>query len=196
MTFGAGFCKCQPQIHCYDIHKCRWNVLHSDERTQWTVQWCSSAQVAAPFTCSFKIVYIYQAFILLFHKALHPPSLFLSLSVHLSLFSFCGTPSRFPNLWSFPAVCRCWCFLLAIKEYNSVTLYILCCNPTFSDHFHTDAVVPSSDHCRTEAVLPPSHHIVSAMALSHRTYPSFISAISSRLGLSPKCVQLVMMWFR
>ena len=39
-------------------------------------------------------------------------------------------------------------------------------------------------------------HIVSAMALSHRTYPSFISAISSRLGLSPKCVQLVMMWFR
>ena len=40
------------------------------------------------------------------------------------------------------------------------------------------------------------HHIVSAMALSHRTYPSFISAISSRLGLSPKCVQLVMMWFR
>ena len=40
------------------------------------------------------------------------------------------------------------------------------------------------------------HHIVSAMALSHRTYPSFISAMSSRLGLSPKCVQLVMMWFR
>ena len=32
-----------------------------------------------------------------FHKALHPPSLFLSLSVPLSLFSFCGTPSRFPN---------------------------------------------------------------------------------------------------
>ena len=41
-----------------------------------------------------------------------------------------------------------------------------------------------------------NHHIVSAMALSHRTYPSFISAMSSRHGLSPKCVQLVMMWFR
>ena len=38
-----------------------------------------------PFACSFNIFYIYQAFILLFHKALHPPALFLSLSVHLSL---------------------------------------------------------------------------------------------------------------
>ena len=25
-----------------------------------------------------------------------------------------------------------------------------------SDHFHTDAIVPSSDHCLTETVLPPS----------------------------------------
>ena len=40
------------------------------------------------------------------------------------------------------------------------------------------------------------HHIVSAMALSHRTYPYFISAMSSRLGLSPKCVQLVVVLFR
>ena len=38
-----------------------------------------------PFACSFNIVYIYQAFILLFHKALHPPALFLSVSVHLDL---------------------------------------------------------------------------------------------------------------
>ena len=44
-----------------------------------------------------------------------------------------------------------------------------------------------------ETVEQVSHHIVSAMALSHRTYPSFISAMSSRLGLSPKCVQLVLM---
>ena len=37
---------------------------------------------------SFNIFYIYQAFILFFDKALHPPSLFLSLSlsVHLPLF--------------------------------------------------------------------------------------------------------------
>ena len=86
---------CKPQIHWYDIHKCRWNVLHSDEHTQWTVQWCSSAQVAASFGCSFKSFYIYQAFLLLFHKSLHPPSLCLSLSVPLSLFSFCGTLSGF-----------------------------------------------------------------------------------------------------
>ena len=50
-----------------------------------TVQWCLSAQMATAFACSFNIFYIYQAFILFFHKALHPPSLFLSLSVHLSL---------------------------------------------------------------------------------------------------------------
>ena len=50
MTFEGGFCKCcLPQIHWYDVHKCRRNVLHSDERTQWTVQWCSSAQMATPF---------------------------------------------------------------------------------------------------------------------------------------------------
>ena len=63
-------------------------VLHSDERSQCTVQWCSSAKMAIPFACSFNIFYIYQAFILRFHKALHPPSLFLSFcppSLHLSL---------------------------------------------------------------------------------------------------------------
>ena len=27
---------------------------------------------------------------------------------------------------------------------------------TSSDHFDTDAVVPSSDHCRTQGILPPS----------------------------------------
>ena len=39
--------------------------------------------MATPFACSFSIFYIYQAVILLFHIALHPP--FLSLSVHMSL---------------------------------------------------------------------------------------------------------------
>ena len=28
----------------------------------------------------------------------------------------------------------------------------------FSEHFHTDVVVPSSDRCRTETVLTPSDH--------------------------------------
>ena len=36
--------------------------------------------MTAPFACSFNIFYIYQAFILLFHKALHPPSLSFCLS--------------------------------------------------------------------------------------------------------------------
>ena len=77
--------------------KCRWTVFHSDERTQWfngarQLRW----QHISPIQHSFNIFYIYQAFSLLFHKALHPPSLLISLSVHLSL-SFCGTPSRFPN---------------------------------------------------------------------------------------------------
>ncbi len=39
--------------------------------------------MATRFACSFNIFYIYQAVILLFHIALHPP--FLSLSVHMSL---------------------------------------------------------------------------------------------------------------
>ena len=39
------------------------------------------------------------------------------------------------------------------------SFFIKHCIPlSLSDHFHTDAVVPSSDHCRTEAVLPPSDH--------------------------------------
>ena len=43
---------------------------------------------------------------------------------------------------------------------------------------------------------PAHHHVVSATTLSHHTYQSFISAMSATLGLSPKCVQLVMIWFR
>ena len=49
------------------------------------------SMMATPFACSFNIFYIDQAFIVLFHKAVHPPSLFLSLSfcpsAYLSLFS-------------------------------------------------------------------------------------------------------------
>ena len=78
-------------VYCI-IHKCRWNMLHFDERTQWTVQWYSSAQMATPFACSFNIFYIYQAVILLFHLALHPPFLSLFLSVCLSLFLWYPIP--------------------------------------------------------------------------------------------------------
>ena len=52
-------------------------------------------------------------------------------------------------------------------------LMLSSCNPKFfavrnvhcpgnttspSDHFYTDAVMPSSDHCRTQAIMPPSGH--------------------------------------
>ncbi len=54
---------------------------------------CSSAQMATPFACSFNIFSIYQDVILLFHIALHP--LFLSLSVHMSLSLFLWYPIPF-----------------------------------------------------------------------------------------------------
>ena len=83
-------------------------------------------------------MYIYQAFLLLFHKALLPPS---------SL-SFCGTPSRFLSLW----VGDVDVFFLQSKVAVRHTHYPV--NPS-SDHFHNDALVPPSDHCRTETVLRP-----------------------------------------
>ena len=43
---------------------------------------------------------------------------------------------------------------------------------------------------------PHHHHIVSATALIHRTARPSISAMSYLLGISPKCIQLVMIWFR
>ena len=95
--------------------------------------------MATPFTCSFNIFYIYQTFILLFHKALHPPpsfSPYLSLSVHLSLsLSAAPHPVFVISVLSLRFADVDQCFLLAIQ----------------------DAVVPSSDHCRTETVLPPSY---------------------------------------
>ena len=113
--------------------------------------------MATLFACSFNIFYIYQPFILLLHKALHPPSLFLSLSVHLSLFLW--YLSRFPNECSFPPVWRCLCFLLAFQSYLQLDTYVIHypVNPS-SHHFHSDVVLPSSGHCRTETVLPPSDH--------------------------------------
>ena len=82
--------------------------------------------------CSFNIFYIYQAFIFFFHKALHPPSLFLSLSVHLSL-------SVVPHL-VFPISG------LSLR-FGDVDVFFL-----------QSKVAPSCDHCRTETVLPASDH--------------------------------------
>ena len=45
---------------------------------------------------------------------------------------------------------------------------------------------------RMDKIRNHHHHIVSATALIHRTARPSISAMSSLLGISPKCVQLVM----
>ena len=77
------------------------------------------------------------------HCVLHSSSS-LCLSICLT---FCGTPSSFPNnyLWSFPAVLEMLMFSSCNPKFLAVRhiqypLYPV--NPS-SDHFHTDAVVPS-----------------------------------------------------
>ena len=75
-------------------------------------------------------------------------------------------------------------FLPSIVSKRSLDLFLSGSSTRYT-HVHTFTFTAAT-----------GRHIVSAMALSHRTYPSSISAMSSRLGLSPKCVQLVMVWFR
>ena len=100
------------------------------------------------------VVSTFSTSILLFHKALHPPSLFLSVSVQLSLyvvphpvFLLSGLPCGLEMLM----FSSCNPNLFAVRHIHYPV------NPS-SDHFHTDAVVPSSDHCRIDTVLPPSDH--------------------------------------
>ena len=69
----------------------------------------------------------------------------------LSLFSFCGTPSRFLISGLSLRFSSCNQKFFAVRNIHYPV-------NTSSDHFHTDAVVPSSDHCRTQGVLPPSGH--------------------------------------
>ena len=130
-------------------------MLNSDERTQWTVQLCSSAQMATPFVFSFNIFYTYQAVIRLFHIALHPH--FLSLSVHMSLSLFLWYPIPFSQLVVFPCGLEMLMFISCNPKLIEVRHIHYRVNPS-NDYFHTDAVVPSSDHCRAEIVLPPSDH--------------------------------------
>ena len=108
--------------------------------------------MAVPFACSFNIFYIYLAFILLFNKALHPPSSFsLFLSICHSSLSVVAHPV----------------FLISglSLRFGDVDVFFLqpklICSSTHSlsrDHFLTDAVVPSSDHCRLGAVAPSGDH--------------------------------------
>ncbi len=106
------------------------------------------------FDCSFSIFYLYQAVILLYHIALHPT--FLSLSVHMALslsvvphpvFLISGLSLRFGDVDV---------FFLQFKFFEVRHIHYPV-NPS-NAYFRTDAVVPSSDHCRNEIVLPPSDH--------------------------------------
>ena len=55
---------------------------------------------------------------------------------------------------------------------------------TFSYHFDTDAVVPSSDHCRTQAVLPPrGHFCIETVAPSGDQYGIDLHCCSSAIIL-------------
>ena len=101
------------------------------------LRWQHFSPVVSTFSTSIRLLPS------LFHKALHPPSLFLS----IGLFSFCGSPSLF------------------LISGRSLMLMYFSCNPKFSavrhihypvnpssDHFYTDEVVPSSDHCHTDTL--------------------------------------------
>ena len=61
---------------------------------------------------------------------------------------------------------------------------------------HTGVYVRHDNHIHCTRYLVIIIIIVSATALIHRTARHSISAMSSLLGISPKCVQLVMIWFR
>ena len=105
-----------------------------------------SAQMATPFESSFNIIYIYPVFILLFHKGLHHPFLFLSLSVHLSLFLsivprpvflISGLSLRFGDVDVFLLQSKVLCILCLQLTVRHIHYPV---NPS-SDHFHADAVV-------------------------------------------------------
>ena len=96
---------------------------------------------------------IYQAVFLLFHKTMRRPSLLLSLSGHLShslsvvphpVFLISGLSLRIGHVDVFFLQSK----VLAVRHILHHS----------SDHFHTDAVVPSSEHCCTETVLTSSDH--------------------------------------
>ena len=112
------------------------------------LRWQHLSPVVSTFSTSIRLLSS------LFYKALHPPSHFLSLSVHLSLslsvvphpvFLISGLSLRFGDV----DVSSCNPKFFAFRHVHCPV------NPS-SDHFHTDAVVPSSDHGRTETVLRPS----------------------------------------
>ena len=131
--------------------------------------------MAAPFAYSFNIFYIYQAFILLFHKSPHPPSPF-SLFLSTCLSSLSVIPSRFPNFHTDTVVpssdhCRTEAVCQPSDHYCIETVM-----PS-GDHYYIDIVVPSSDHCCTETVLPSSDHCGTTKAAPDPPPPTQISTL-------------------
>ena len=88
--------------------------------------------------------------------------------------------------------CSCHSARLSCMEYFYCEGCV-CCSP-FNKHTEEDQLAEDMQEDDREA--DDHNHIVSATALIHRTARPSISAMSSLLGISPKCVKLVMIWFR
>ena len=120
-----------------------------------------------------------HAFILLFHKTLHRPSLFLSLSHPVFIIS--GISLLFGDVDV---------FFLQSKVFLQT-------HSLSRDHFYTDAVVPSSDHCRTETVLSPSDHYgIETVAPSADHSCIDIKVTSSEYSLIEKELQAYIVLFQ
>ena len=100
------------------------------------------------------------AFILLFHKALHPPSLPLSVQLSLSL-------SVVPHPVFLILVIPCGLEMLMCSSCNPMFFAVRhihypanrpfshwCSSPTYSDHCRTETVLPTSDHYWIKTVAP------------------------------------------
>ena len=131
ITFGGSVFvnNSQPQIHWCDIHTCSLGkmcfilmnvhneLINGIRQLRWQHLHLYSHVVS---NCSTSISLLSSFFI---KHCILPPSfsLFLSICLSLSLY-FCGAPPRF--LIPFPAVWRCWRFLLAIQTYLQLDVYI------------------------------------------------------------------------
>ena len=131
--------------------------------------WCSSPQMETHFACSFNIFYIYQAFIILFHKALPRPFLDLSLTLFLS------TPlslslSLSPSFPLFLSICLSLSlavvphpvFLMSGLSLQFGDAMFSSCNPEFfAVRYIHYPVNPPSDNVHTDAlIMSPQHHTV------------------------------------
>ena len=93
-------------------------------------------------------------------------------------------------------------FPMSLQSYNIWTLFFSCVLILLRSHGHLSRCHCSHIICFqciylvSQSRRDHHHHIVSATALIHRTARPSIPAMSSLLGISPKCVQLIVIWFR